>query len=122
MFQSETEARRFFADKVIHRADVEGLPLSEDERQMLFWSESAPDSLADPSLAERFATGISDADYEAKVVGLLQRSLDHDVATDGRAKDVWQEAWSLLKQGDHYILVMIGRAVGGKLKPWWRLW
>ena len=122
MFKTQVDARRFFADKVIRRADVEGAPLSEDERQMLFWSESEPDSVADPVLVERLAASISDADYETKVIGLLERSLSADIATNARAKDVWQEAWTALKQGDHYILVMIGQAVGRKLNPWWRFW
>ena len=71
MFRTQTEARRFFAKKVIQRAETEQVPLSEDERQMLLWSESAPDSVADPGLAERLAAVISDADYEAKIIGLL---------------------------------------------------
>ena len=122
MFRTQSDARRFFADRVIQRADLERVPLSEDERQLLFWSESAPDSVADPALAERLAAEISDADYEAKVVGLLQRSFAHDVDVDPGAKDLWQQAWSVLRHGDHYILVMINAAVGGKLKPWWRFW
>jgi hypothetical protein len=28
----------------------------------------------------------------------------------------------VLKQGDHYILIMIDRAVGTKLKRWWESW
>jgi hypothetical protein len=122
VFGSQTEARRFFADKVIQRADVEGIPLSDDERRMLFWSESAPESVADKDLAERLAAQISDADYEAKIVGLLRRSFIHDVNGDARAKDIWREAWSVLEQGDHYVLVMIDQAVGRKLKPWWKFW
>jgi len=119
MFRTQTEARRFFAKKVIQRAETEQVPLSEDERQMLLWSESAPDSVADPGLAERLAAVISDADYEAKIIGLLQRSFNHDVDADAGAKDLWREAWSVLKQGDHYILVMIDQGVGRRLKPWW---
>jgi hypothetical protein len=122
VFGSQTEARRFFADKVIQRAEVEGIPLSDDERRMLFWSESAPESVADKDLAERLAAQISDADYEAKIVGLLRRSFSHDVQADTGAKDIWREAWSVLEQGDHYVLVMIDQAVGRKLKPWWKFW
>jgi hypothetical protein len=48
MFKTQVDARRFFVDKVVQRAVVEGAPLSEDERQMLFWSETEPDSIADP--------------------------------------------------------------------------
>jgi hypothetical protein len=89
---------------------------------MLFGSESAPDSVADTALAERLALAISDADYETKISGLPQRSFEQDVTTNPRAKDLWQEAWSVLKRSDHYILVMIRQAVGGKLQPWWRFW
>jgi hypothetical protein len=28
----------------------------------------------------------------------------------------------VLKQGHHYILIMIDRAVGTKLKRWWEFW
>jgi hypothetical protein len=120
--QTQTEARQFFVDKVIQQADSDGTALSKDERQMLLWSESAPDSVADPELSERLAKEISDSDYEAKITGLLRRSLAADIARDPQAKDPWQQAWSVLKEGDHYILVMIDEAVGRQLKPWWRLW
>jgi len=120
--QTQTEARQFFVNKVIQQADSDGMALSNDERQMLFWSESAPDSVADPKLAERLAKEISDSDYEAKITGLLRRSLAAEIARDSRSKDLWQQAWSVLKEGDHYILVMIDEAVGQQLKPWWRFW
>jgi len=68
MFHTQTEARRFFVERV-RQADAERITLSDDERQMLLWSESAPDSVADPELAERLAAQISDADYEAKIAG-----------------------------------------------------
>ena len=120
--QTQTEARQFFVAKVIQKADSEGMALSKDERQMLYWSESAPDSIADPELAERLADQISDSDYEAKIAGLLRRSLIDEIARDPQAKALWQQAWSVLKEGDHYILIMIGEAVGQQLKPWWRFW
>jgi hypothetical protein len=69
MFKNQLNARSFFADKVIQRADVEGAPLSDGERQMLFWSESESDSAADPVLVERLAASISDAHYETRSLG-----------------------------------------------------
>jgi len=122
MVHTQSEARRFFIDKVTERAHVERLALSDDERQMLSWSETEPDSIADPALAERLASQISDADYEAKIAALLRRSFDADVAADTEAKDAWRQAWSVLKQGDHYILIMIQQAVERELKPLWRFW
>ena len=122
MFDTQSEARRFFIDRVVARAKTEGVTLSEDEQQMLRWSEIEPDSVADPVLAERLAAHISDADYEAKIAGLLKRQFEAEISADAAAKDKWQQAWSVLRQGDHYILVMIAEAVGAELKPWWRFW
>jgi hypothetical protein len=119
---TQSEAKRFFATKVIDRARTEGVALSEAERRMLYWSESDPEFKADPKLVEQLASEMSDEDYEAKIATLLQNSFAADSATDSRAREVWQQARSVLKQGDHYILIMIDRAVGTKLKRWWELW
>ena len=121
-FATETEARQFFIEKIVQQAQREGVSLSEDERQMLLWSESAPNSVADPALAERLAAEISDADYESKVVELLRSSFKGDTAVHPSAKEVWGAALSVLRRGDHYILVMISEAVGKNLKPWWQIW
>jgi hypothetical protein len=121
-FATETEARQFFVEKIVQQAQREGVSLSDDERQMLLWSESAPDSVADPALAERLAGQISDADYESKIVGLLRSSFKGDAAADPSAKAVWVTALSVLRRGDHYILVMINEAVEKRLKPWWQIW
>jgi hypothetical protein len=121
-FRSQSEARQFFIDKVVGQAAKDGVPLTDDERQMLRWSESAPDSIADVALAERLTAAISDADYEAKIESFLLRSFEEDTAADARAKDRWSEAWTVLNQGDHYILVIISQAVGKHVKPWWRFW
>ena len=101
---------------------MEGLALSDAERQMLYWSESDPEFKADPKLVEQLASEMSDEDYEAKIAALLQSAFAADSAIDSRAPAVWQQARSVLKQGDHYILIMIDRAVGTKLKRWWEFW
>jgi hypothetical protein len=121
-FATESEARQFFVEKIVQQAQRDGVSLSEDERQMLLWSESAPDSVADPVLSERLAAVISDYDYEAKIAGLLERSFKGDTTADPGARDVWRTALSVLSRGDHYVLIMIDAAVGKRLKPWWQFW
>ena len=64
------------------------------------------------------AAEISDADYEAKIAGLLERAYKHDVARDPMRRDTYREAYMVLNQGDHYLLVMIDRALGRHLRPW----
>jgi len=119
---TQSEAKRFFATKVIDRARTEGVALSDTERRMLYWSESDPEFKADPKLVEQLASEMSDEDYEAKIAALLQNAFAADSAIDSRAPEVWQQARSVLKKGDHYILIMIDRAVGAKLKRWWEFW
>ena len=121
-FATETEARQFFVEKIVQQADREGVSLSQDERQMLLWSESAPDSVSDAALAERLAAEISDSAYESKIVGLLRSSFKGDTAVDPAAKEVWGAALSVLSRGDHYVVVMIREAIGRHLKPWWQFW
>ena len=121
-FHSQSDARRFFIDKIVEQARKDGVALTDDERQMLLWSESAPDSVADVGLAQRIAAVISDADYEAKISGLLRSRFADESAHDPHARDRWSEAWKVLSQGDHYILVIINDAVGKHVRPWWRFW
>jgi len=117
---TQTQARQFFEDKIVQQAGAEGVPLSADERLMLKWSESAPDSIANPDLVERLAAEISDEDYEDKIAGLLSRCYATEVAADRGATKAWADAFKMLNRGDHYVLIMITRAVGRQLTPWWK--
>lgn len=121
MFHTQSEARAFFEQRILEQADAEGLPLSRDERLMLRWSESEPDSVADPALAERLASQISDDEYEEKIAGLLTRSYAADIARDPTAKKRWANAFRVLSEGDHYVLLAINRGLGPKFTPWWKL-
>jgi hypothetical protein len=118
MVQTQSEARQFFIDKIVQRARTEDVDRSDDERRMLSWSEVEPDSVADPELPGRLASAISDEAYESKIAGLVRRAFDAEGVRDPQAQDRWRQAWSVLHQGDHYLLIMIDRAIGTKLKPW----
>jgi hypothetical protein len=119
---TQTEAKRFFADKVVQQALADAVPLTDIERQMLLWSESDPAFRADPTLVEKLASEISDEEYETKISRLLQRALERDLAANPRAIDEWRHARALLKEGDHYILVLVDRAAGRKLRRVWEFW
>jgi hypothetical protein len=93
---------------------------------MLSWSESDPKFIADPQrvaqLVEQLASEMSDEEYEEKIAGLLNRRFAEEVTADPGAKGAWQDALSVLNQGDHYIAIMIDRAVGAQTKRWWEFW
>ena len=122
MFSTQTEAKRFFVEKVLAQARAEQMQLSPAEQAMLNWSESDPAFTPDPALVEELATEISDEDYETKVAGLLERSYQRDVGSDGAVRERYRRAYSVLTQGDHYLIVMIRRALGRQLRPWWAPW
>jgi hypothetical protein len=122
VFTSQGQAKRFFVEKIVAQAATDGILLSDAERQMLSFSESDPEFVASPALVEKLQTEISDENYEAKAAGLLERSWKRDVESDSNARDVYREAFTVLSQGDHYLLVMINRALRRQLRPWWAFW
>ena len=121
MTSTPDEARRFFVDKVVAQAAYEGVSLSGNERKMLDWSAVEPGCVADPQVAEGLAGEMSDEAYEAKVGRLLGAAYDRDIALDAGAKEQYRAAYSVLKRGDYYLLVMIEAALGRRLRKWWQL-
>lgn len=122
MVRTLSEAKRFFVERIIGQARLEGMTLSDAEQGMLCWSESDPDIVVDPRLPEQLAAEISDRDYETKITGLLSRGFKADVQRTPEAAAQWKQASAILHQGDHYILIMLDQAVGRKLRPWWQFW
>ena len=122
MFTSQGQAKRFFVEKLIAQAVSEGVPLSDTERRMLSFSESDPEFVVSPGLVEKLQAEISDDAYEAKIAGLIEGVWKRDVESDSNARTVYREAVTILSQGDHYLLVMIDRALRRHLRPWWALW
>jgi hypothetical protein len=122
MVRTQSEAKRFFVDKVVEQARAERTSLSDAERQMLSWSESDPEYDVDPTLPGRLESEMSDEEYETKVAGLLTRSFAADVAARPEAASAWKQAAEVLNEGDHYILMMVDEAIGRRLKRWWQFW
>src|SRR5215813_11290929 len=116
MVRSQSEAKRFFVEKVMAQARAEQVALSNAERQMLSWSESDPDFVVDPNLSEQLASEMPDEEYEKKIAGLLARRFAADVGASPAAESQWKQAAEVLREGDHYILVMLDKAVGGRMK------
>ena len=117
-FSSQWEAKQFFAQRVITQAKMEGVSLSEAERYMLSWSESDPEFTPNYELAAKVDKEIPQDKYEAKIRGLLERAYRHDIQTDPLAETRYREAYKTLKQGDHYILIMVKQALRSKWQRW----
>ena len=115
MFASQSQAKSFFVDRIAAQARAEGQPLSASEHWMLRFSESDPDFVVDPVRVEQLQAEISDSDYETKIADLLKRAYERDTTADTTATAKYREASEILRQGDHYLLIMIDRAIGSRL-------
>ena len=126
MFHTVREAKDFFISRIVEQANREHHPLSDVEKRMLSFTETAPEAL--PGLLEtvaEFEATHDDAKYEQKIAGLLNRAYraDLDRARQSREGDprlIYGQALGLLRTEDHYITIMIEQGIGDKLS--WGGW
>ncbi len=100
------EAIGFLVSRIQEQSQLEGVPLSDVEIQMLRWSEVEPDGIHNPALIENFETQYDSEEYEEKISGLASRAFQKD-QTDPRTKALWDDLSQALKGRDYYVLVML---------------
>lgn len=121
-FHTALEAKEFFASRIVAAAQRSRVPLSELERQNLYFTEVGSD--AKPEYLEQaaeFEKQYDSDEYEDKICDLLKRAYDHDLKHPGElgtenAREVYQNACEVLSPEDHYILIMIKAALGQKVR------
>ena len=103
-----TEAKEFVISRIIAEARSQAVPLSETERQMLYWSEAYPPANVPDlkKLAEHFDAECESDQYEAKIRALADAAWKRD-STNPTEAQRWKGAISALSQEDHYISVML---------------
>jgi len=112
-----TDAKEFVISRIVAEARSQAVPLSETERQMLYWSEiHPPQNIPDlQELAGRFDAECDSDRYEEKIRGLVAAARSCDSANTVEA-ELWKDAVSALSKEDHYINVMLpglGAGLGG---------
>ncbi len=114
----QSEAKRYFVARIVAEATAQGIPLSPAEQYMLSWSESDPHLTQDPGLTAAFGDETNDTEFENKVVRLIREANAHDLKLQPTARARWRDAYAVLNEGDHYLLVMLRDALGWRLKKW----
>jgi hypothetical protein len=123
-FTNAREAKEFMVGRIVEQARRDGIPLSEVERKMLYFSETgwAPPDII--STMERFECECDTSDYERKIARLIRAALDR---ADQQEYDAWIDAIRELDKEDHYLGVMVDQAGatvsevrprGDRLKLW----
>jgi hypothetical protein len=100
------EAKDFLVAQTAEQAASEGVPLSDLEKRMMYFTESGYVPEDPIKLNDEFEAEYDSDEYEAKI----SRLLHHARQRLRKEKDVAHKNWDLaircLRRGDHYVLVM----------------
>lgn len=83
--------------------------MTEIEQKMLYFSETCwtlPDMA---KVSEEFDRNYDQGEYEAKIAGVV-RGIQQELVDDEDADHSWENAVRVLRDEDHYILVLINGA------------
>lgn len=101
------EAKDFLVEQTMAQAALENVPVSDLEKEMMYFTESDPTSCANPlELNEKFEAEYDTPEYEVKIGRLLRHAYKRLKAEDPVKKSIWDDAVRTLKEGDHYLLVL----------------
>lgn len=121
------EAKDYLAGKIAEEAEREGMPLTEVERKMLYFTETGwtlPDMKA---ASAEFDREYDQDAYERKIGNLVGGVRARNDAGSESDKEAWDHAVLKLTDGDHYLLVLIdaappehqgGSSLWDRLRPW----
>jgi len=106
-FGTVKEAKDYLANRIAAEAAREGVPLSEVERKMLYFSETDW-TLPDMEKANaEFDRDYNQDDYEQKIAGLIANVVaDHHHRNKGE-EEKWDAAVDKLSESDHYLTVLL---------------
>jgi hypothetical protein len=100
------EAKDLLVQQAAEQAAIENVPLSDLEKRMMYFTESA-DAVEDPiKLNEEFDAEYDNAEYEAKISKLLHHAHDRIKKKNPETAGEWDAAMQQLRKGDHYILAL----------------
>jgi len=108
-FTSDKQALDYVAREIATEATRQGIPLSEVERKMLYFSETdwtLPDI---QEVCAEFERDYNEGEYEQKIARLVH-SIDSQLKNaDDQASNAWYAAIQKLSNGDRYLLVLLGQ-------------
>ena len=114
-FSNAREAKEFLAERIVSQARRDGVSLTEIERKMLYFSETywtLPDMA---EVSAEFDRDYDQDEYETKIAGLV-RGIEQELIEDEEADRSWENAVRVLRDEDHYLVVLIDGANEAEVK------
>jgi hypothetical protein len=101
------DAKEFLISRIAQEALEEGVPLSEIETKIMYFSETAWTLPDIDEVSEAFDRDYDQPDYERKIRALVRHLRDRLRKTDPDDLKTWDDAVRALRKEDHYLLVLI---------------
>ena len=109
-FNSGQEAKEYLISQIVFAARSEDTPLSETERKMMYFTETAWAPSDMWAVNEAFEKEYDTPSYEAKIARIAATARAHASATG--ELDSWTEAVRVLRREDQSLLVLLGGSKG----------
>ena len=100
------EAKDFLVQQTAEQASIEGVPLSDLERRMMYFTESGEMPEDFIQLNDEFEAQFNTAKFEAKIAKLLHHAYRRARTENNETRKRFDAAIKSLRRGDHYLLVM----------------
>jgi len=100
------EAKDFLVWQTAEQAVLEGVPLSDLEKRMMYFTESGYVPEDPIKLNDEFEAEYDSDEYETKVSLLMRHAYSRIEKENPRACAQWKEAIRTLSKGDHYLSVL----------------
>ena len=115
------EAKDFLVQQTEEQAILEGTPLSDLEKRMMYFTEIGKCPEDPIALNREFEAKYDTAAYEKKIYLLMGNAYSRIKNEEQENLRQWDNAIQVLSRGDHYILVLWGRSTGRTALHHWRL-
>jgi hypothetical protein len=107
------EAKDFLVAQTAEQATLDGVPLSNLEKRMMYFTESGYVPEDPIKLYHEFEAAYDREEYETKLSRLLHHAYHRLRKENDTARRNWDLAIRCLRRGDHYLLVMWDVAPSG---------
>ena len=111
-FHTECDAKEYLIERIIAKAKTEGVPLSEVERQMLYFTQTGRNFPNMMEVNAEFKRDYDSDEYEQKIAELARQIDKRNKIVGAEQQSDWDDAVVKLSEGDHYLLVLtsLGRS------------
>jgi hypothetical protein len=120
-FATTRDAKEFLIGRILTEAQLEGVPLSDIERKMLYFSETGWTLPDITEAGDIFDRDYDQSQYEQKIAALIRNLCAKARKNDRNEFDTWKKAVQTLRREDHYLLVLIDAVDSPASISWPRL-